>query len=52
LIIREDFVGRLDLGEQGRGAFCVAMVAIGVEFERLLAVCLLESVRGQTWSKL
>jgi hypothetical protein len=43
LLVGEDFVRGLDLGEEGGGAFRVAMVAVGVEFERLFAICLLES---------
>jgi hypothetical protein len=43
LVVGEDFVCRLDLGKEGSGALRVAMVAVGVEFQGLLAVCLLQS---------
>lgn len=42
LVVGEDFVGRLDLGEEGGGAFCVAMVAVWVQLEGFPAICLLE----------
>jgi hypothetical protein len=44
LVVGEDFVCRLDLGEEGSGAFGVAMVAVRVQFEGLFAICLFESV--------
>jgi hypothetical protein len=43
LLVGEDFVCGLDLGEESRGTFGVAMVAVGVEFERFLSVRLFES---------
>lgn len=46
LVVGEDFVGGLDLGEEGSGAFGIAMVAIGMEFERFLAICFFESGEG------
>jgi hypothetical protein len=43
LVVREDFVCGLDLGKEGGGALGVAMVAVGMQFERLFAICLFES---------
>jgi hypothetical protein len=43
LVVGKDFVRGLDLGEEGSGAFGVAMVAVGMEFERFLAICFFES---------
>jgi hypothetical protein len=42
--VGEDFVGRLDFGEEGGCAFDVAVVAVGVEFEGFLAVGFLDSM--------
>jgi hypothetical protein len=44
LVVGKDLICGLDLGEEGRGAFGIAMVAVGMEFERFLAICFLESV--------
>jgi hypothetical protein len=43
LRVREDFVGGLDFGEEGGGAFDVAIVAVGVEFEGFSAVGFFDS---------
>jgi hypothetical protein len=43
LFVGKDLVRGLDLGEEGGGAFGVAMVAVGMELERLFAVRFLES---------
>jgi hypothetical protein len=45
LLVREDLIGGLDLGEEGRRAIGVAMVAVGVQFERLPAIGLFESAK-------
>ena len=45
LLVGEDFIGGLDVSEEGRRAISIAMVAVGVQFECLPAVCLLESAR-------
>jgi hypothetical protein len=43
LLVRQDLVCVLDIGEEGGGALDVAIVAVGVQFERFPAVRLLES---------
>jgi len=46
LWIGEDFVGGEDLGEEGGGSFCVAVVAVGVEEEGFAAVGFFNSGSG------
>lgn len=41
--VGEDFVGNLDLSEEGGGAFDVAEVAVGMEFEGFFAIGAFES---------
>jgi hypothetical protein len=43
LVIREDFVCGSYFGEECGGAFDVAIVPVGMQFERFLAIRLLES---------
>ena len=42
--VGENFVGRLDLGEEAGGVFDVAVIAVGVEFEGFAAVGFFDSV--------
>jgi hypothetical protein len=43
LFVGEDFVCRLDVSKEGSSALCVAMVAVRMELECFLAICLFES---------